>query len=108
MGYLFLTLAIAGEIIGTNLLKASDGFTSLVPAVASLISYGLCFYFMALTLKTVNLNVTYAIWSGVGIVITTLIAVFYWKEPVNFASILGIRLILIGVAILDLYGPSSH
>ncbi|WP_139693591.1 DMT family transporter [Sporolactobacillus terrae] len=106
MGYLFLVLAIVGEIIGTNLLKISAGFSRLIPTLGSLVSYGLSFYFLSLTLKSVDLNIAYALWSGLGIVLTSLIAVIYWKEPINFSSILGIGLILIGVVVLNLHGAS--
>lgn len=53
---------------------------------------------------TVNLNIAYALWAGFGIVLTTIIAVAFWKEPINLASILGIGLILVGVVILNMYG----
>ncbi|BAP84890.1 quaternary ammonium transporter [Paucilactobacillus hokkaidonensis JCM 18461] len=103
MGYLFLGLAIIGEVIGTSLLKASAGFTQLVPTISSLVSYGLCFYFLSLTMKSVNLNVAYAIWAGLGLILTTIIAVFYWKETINIAGLIGIALILCGVVILNLF-----
>ncbi|MCV3742280.1 multidrug efflux SMR transporter [Lentilactobacillus hilgardii] len=103
MGYLFLLLAILGELLGTNLLKASDGFTSLWETVGSLAAYGACFYFLALAMKSINLNIAYALWAGLGIVLTTTIAVVFWKEPINLASILGIGFILIGIVILNMY-----
>ncbi len=104
MGYLFLAFAILGELLGTNLLKASNGFSSTWETMGSLASYFACFYLLA---KTVNLNVAYALWAGLGIVLTTILAVVIWKEPINLASILGIGLILLGVVILNLYG-SGH
>nr|WP_040470964.1 multidrug efflux SMR transporter [Lentilactobacillus kisonensis] len=106
MGYLFLTLAILGELVGTNLLKASVGFTVLWPTIGALGAYGACFYFLAIAMKSVNLNVAYALWAGLGIVLTTVIAVIVWKEPINFASLLGIGLIVLGVVVLNLYGAS--
>lgn len=105
MGYIFLGIAILGELLGPNLLKASNGFSSLWETLGSLVSYGACFYFLALAMKTVNLNVAYALWAGLGIVLTTILAVVVWKESINLSSILGIVLILSGVVILNLYGP---
>ena len=105
MGYIFLGLAILGELLGTNLLKASNGFSSLWETVGSLVSYGASFYFLALALKTINLNVAYALWAGLGIVLTTVLAVVVWKESINLSSVLGIVLILSGVVVLNLYGP---
>lgn len=104
MGYLFLLLAIFGELLGTSLLKASEGFSVLIPTIASAIAYMACLYFLALSMKTVNLNVAYAIWCGIGMVLTTIIAILIWKEPVNLASFLGISLILAGTVILSMYG----
>ncbi|GEP24910.1 DMT family transporter [Lentilactobacillus diolivorans] len=106
MGYLYLVLAIVSELLGTNLLKASLGFTVLWAIIASLLAYGFSFFFLSLTLKSINLNIAYALWAGLGIILTTIVAVIYWKEPINFPSILGISLILIGVVVLNLYGTS--
>ena len=106
MGYLYLVLAIVSELLGTNLLKASLGFTVLWATIASLLAYSFSFFFLSLTLKSINLNIAYALWAGFGIILTTIVAVIYWKEPINFPSILGISLILIGVIVLNLYGTS--
>lgn len=64
MRYVFLLLAILGELVGTNLLKASNGFSSLWKTLGSLAAYGACFYFLDLTMKAINLNVAYALWAG--------------------------------------------
>ena len=106
MGYMHLFFAIIGEIFGTSLLKMSDGFTKLIPTISSMTSFLLSFYFLSMSLKSIQLNTAYAMWSGVGIVITTAVSVFLWKESINFASFVGIGLILVGVIVLNLYGPS--
>lgn len=105
MSYLYLTLAITGELVGSSLLKASDGFTKLYPTIGVVIGFISCFFFLSLSLKTIPLNTAYAIWSGVGIVATTIISVLIWKEKINMASVIGISLILVGVIILNLFGP---
>lgn len=107
MGYVFLMMAIVGELIGTNLLKAANGFTVLWPTLGSLLAYLVCFYCLSLALKTINLSVAYALWAGLGVLLTTMIAVTVWKEPLNSASVLGIALIMAGVVVLNLYG-SRH
>lgn len=107
MGYVYLALAIVGELIGTNLLKASSGFTLLWPSLGALIAYGNCFYFLAVCMKTVNLNIAYALWAGIGVVLSTLVAVLFWKEPVNLANVIGIGFILVGVVILNLFGANG-
>lgn len=104
MGYLYLSVSIVTELVGTTMLKYSNGFTRLGPTLTSLIAYTVCFYFLSLTLRTVNMSVAYALWGGVGIVLTTVIAVLFMHASVNLASILGIVLIIAGSLILNLYG----
>lgn len=105
MSYLYLALAIVGELIGSSLLKASEGFTKPLPTIGVVVAFVGCFFFLSLSLKSIPLNTAYAIWSGVGIVATTIISVLIWKEKINTASITGIILILVGVVILNLFGP---
>ncbi|MGW9529902.1 DMT family transporter [Paenibacillus terrae] len=104
MAYLFLVISIVGELVGTSMLKASEGFTRLYPTLLTIVAFGISFFFISLTLKTLPLNMTYAIWSGVGAVATALISVLIWKEKINTGSIIGIALIVIGVVVLNLFG----
>ncbi|GIW25153.1 multidrug efflux SMR transporter [Meiothermus sp.] len=101
-GWVLLMLAIVSEVIGSTALKASQGFTKLLPSLVVVLGYGLAFYFLSLTLKTIPLNTAYAVWSGLG---TALIAVLGWlvlKEPMNLPIALGIGLIIVGVVVLNL------
>ncbi|WP_079913351.1 multidrug efflux SMR transporter [Paenibacillus sp. 32352] len=104
MAYLFLAISIVGELIGTSMLKASQGFTKLYPTLLTFVAFGCSFFFISLALKTLPLNMTYAVWSGVGSVATALISVLIWKEKINSGSIVGIALIVIGVVVLNLFG----
>jgi small multidrug resistance pump len=104
MAYLFLAISIIGELIGTSMLKASQGFTKLYPTLFTIVAFVTSFYFISLALKTLPLNMTYAIWSGVGAVATALISVLIWKEKINTGSVVGIALIVIGVVVLNLFG----
>lgn len=104
MHHLYLLFAIAGELIGSSLLKASEGFPKLYPSVGVILTFTFSFFFLSLSLKTIPLNTAYALWSGLGIIATTIISVLIWKEKINGASILGIVLILAGVVILNLFG----
>lgn len=103
MGYIYLGIAVVGELVGTNLLKASDGFTRVMFAICSLVAYILCFYFLSLSMKTVNLSVAYALWAGVGIVATTVLSVIMWHEPINWSIIIGVGLIVLGSILLNLH-----
>ncbi|EKH2228346.1 quaternary ammonium compound efflux SMR transporter QacG [Staphylococcus pseudintermedius] len=106
MHYLYLFISIATEIIGTCFLKASEGFTKLWPTLGTLLSFGICFYFLSLTIKFLPLNITYATWAGLGLVLTTIISVIVFKENVNLISIISIGLIVIGVVLLNVFGES--
>ncbi|NEU30637.1 multidrug efflux SMR transporter [bacterium LRH843] len=108
MAYLYLSLAIICELIGTSLLKASEGFTKLVPTLGLLVCFGFAFFFLSVSLKVIPLNIAYAIWSGLGTVATVFISVLIWKEKINVASIIGIALIIIGVVVLNLYAPGQN
>lgn len=108
MSYLYLAISISLELIGTSLLKASEGFTKLFPTIGVIVAFISCFFFLSLSLKTIPLNTAYAIWSGIGIVATVIISVSIWKEKINMASIVGITLILVGVVILNLFGPGHN
>lgn len=105
MAYLFLAISIASELVGTSMLKASEGFTKLYPTLFTIVAFVCSFFFISLTMKTIPLNVTYAIWSGVGTVATVLISVLVWKEKISIGSVVGIALIVIGVVVLNMFGP---
>ncbi|KKB33478.1 DMT family transporter [Bacillus thermotolerans] len=105
MPFLYLAIAIVGELIGSSLLKASEGFSKLYPTIGLIIAFVASFFFLSLSLKTIPLNTAYAIWSGIGLVGTTIISILIWKEKINFASVAGIILILAGVVILNMFGP---
>lgn len=105
MFYLYLMIAILGEVAGTYFLRLSEGFSKLQPTLLTLALYSVCFYFLALSLKQIPLNIAYATWGGIGLILTTFISVLVFKEAINLASLVGISLILIGVVVLNLFGP---
>lgn len=100
--YIYLVLAIAGEVMGTSALKASHGMTKLWPAVIVLIGYTLTFWSLSITLKTLPVGVVYAVWSGLGIVSIVLIGTFVFKEDFTPLHFLGTALIIAGVGVLTL------
>lgn len=106
MHNVFLAIAIGGELLGTTFLKYTEGFTKLWPSVITIISYGVCFYCFARALEHINLSFAYALWSGLGIVVSTLVSVFIFKEGITPGGIAGIVLILIGVVVINLFGTT--
>lgn len=92
-----LSIAIAFEIVGTTCMKLSHGFTNLVPSVVMFACYGMAFACNTFATKTLDLSVTYAVWSGVGTVATAAIGILYFKEPGTAIKLASITLIVIGV-----------
>lgn len=106
-GYTFLGIAILLELFSTSMLKASEGFTKLMPSIVFIGGMGSSFYLMSQALMTIPLSVGYAVWSGVGTALTALIGILIWKEQLNIYSGIGVVLIVIGVVLLNLKG-SGH
>ncbi|MFD1555975.1 DMT family transporter [Paraburkholderia silviterrae] len=101
--WLFLTIAIVAEVIATSALRASDGFSRLVPSAVVVAGYGVAFYCLSLTLKNLPVGVVYAVWSGVGIVLITLVAMVLYKQMPDLPAVLGLGLIVAGVIVLNLF-----
>ena len=99
----YLLIAIAFEVVATSALKATDGFTRLWPSVLTLAGYALAFYFLSLTLRTIPVGVVYAIWSGAGIVLITIIGWFYYRQVLDAPALIGLGLIVAGVLVLNLF-----
>lgn len=101
MHWVFLGIAILAEVIATSALKLTDGFTRLLPSAMVVAGYGLAFYFLALTLRTLNVGVAYAIWAGVGMALIALIGWLVLDQSLDAAGIAGIALIISGVIVLS-------
>ena len=104
---LWLTLAIGSEIVATVSLKLSDGFTRPIPAAVVVAGYGLSFYALSISLRTIPLGVVYAIWSGVGTAAIVVIGLFLFRETLDAVKVLGIGLIIAGVVILNGVGAAT-
>lgn len=105
--YVYLALAIAAEVIATSALKASEGFTRTGPSLLVAAGYGVAFYFLSLTLKTVPVGVAYAIWSGAGIVLIALIGWVVLKQPLDLPAMIGMGLIVAGVLVIQLFSEAA-
>ena len=107
LAYLFLGIAIIAEVIATSALRAAAGFTVLLPSVVSVVGYVVAFYFLSLTLKTMPVGVAYAIWSGVGIVLVSLVALVIYKQVLDLPAMLGMGLIMAGVVVINLFSKTT-
>jgi small multidrug resistance pump len=109
MGYLFLAIAIVSEVIATNALNASNGFTKLGPSILTIVGYGAAFYCLSLVLKTIPVGVAYAIWAGMGIVLVAIIAAIIFKQVPDIPAIIGMVLIVFGVVVINVFSKTvSH
>ncbi len=105
--YLYLVIAIVAEVVGTSALKATDGFTRPIPSAVVAVGYGVAFYFLSLALKSIPVGVAYAIWSGVGVALITLIGWLVFKQRLDAAALAGIGLIVAGVVVIHVFSQAS-
>jgi small multidrug resistance pump len=100
---LIFFFAVLSEVIATTSLKFSEGFTKLVPSLIVVVGYGLSFYLLSLSLKVMPVGIAYALWSGIGIILTVIAGRMIWQETLDWARVIGIGLILIGILIINLF-----
>ena len=103
MEYLYLSIAIIAEVIGTSALKASQEFSKLGPSIIAVAGYGASFYFLSLVLKTVPVGIAYAIWSGIGITLITITGALLFKQMPDIPAIIGMTMIMSGVIIINVF-----
>jgi small multidrug resistance pump len=105
--WVLLTVAIVAEVIATSSLKLSDGFTRLWPSVVVVLGYGISFYFLSVTMRSMPIGVIYAIWSGLGVVLVTLVGWLVFKQHLDLPALVGISLIIAGVVIMNVWSKST-
>ena len=106
MAYLYLAIAIVAEVAATSALKASEEFTRLAPSLVVVIGYGVAFYFMTLVIRTIPIGITYAIWSGVGIVLVTITGIALYDQTPDVPAIIGMAFIIIGVIVIHIFSKT--
>lgn len=107
MTWLTLGGAIVCEVIGTSLLQASNQFTKPLPTVGMALCYGAAFYLLSLTLKAMPVGLAYAVWSGLGVVLISLIGLVAFKQRLDMPAIVGLVMIVGGVIVINLFSKSS-
>ena len=107
MSYLHLAIAIVAEVIGTAALKAAEGFTRPLPSLVVVAGYGTAFYFLSLALKTIPVGIAYAIWSGVGVALITLIGWLLFKQRLDAPALAGLALIVAGVVVIQFFSAAG-
>lgn len=107
MSYFYLALAIVSEVIGTSALKAAEGFSRPLPSLVVIVGYGAAFYFLSLALKVIPVGIAYAIWSGVGVALITLIGWVVFKQRLDAAALAGVALIVAGVVVIQVFSGAG-
>jgi small multidrug resistance pump len=104
LSWLYLVLAIIFEVVGTTSMKLSQGFTKVLPSVLMFMAYGLSLSALTLALKTIDISVAYAVWSGLGTALIAAVGVLWMREPLTALKVASIVLIIIGVIGLNSSG----
>lgn len=105
--FIILFFAILSEVIATSALKFSEGFSKPIPSVIVAVGYGLSFYLLSIALKTMPIGVAYAIWSGVGLILTVIAGMILWRETLDWAKITGILFIIAGIVLINVFSKSA-
>ena len=104
--FIVLFFAILSEVIATSALKFSEGFSKPVPSVIVIVGYGFSFYLLSIALKSMPIGVAYAIWSGVGLILTVIAGIILWRETLDWVKVTGIVLILAGIVLINVFSSS--
>ena len=104
--WLLLLLAVVCEVVGTSAIKYSDGFTKIVPSIVVFIGFGVAFYILSMTLKVIPIGMAYAVWSGLGIVLISIIGHFVFQQRLDAPAFVGVSFILIGVIIMQVFSKA--
>ncbi|MEL1135429.1 multidrug efflux SMR transporter [Desulfitobacterium sp. THU1] len=102
MGYVYMTLALLGEVAGTAFLKSSAGFSILIPTVLCVLAYIVCNLFIAKSLFTIKMSVAYATWYGAAVGIAALLSVFLYHESISLMAVIGLVFIIGGIVLANL------
>lgn len=104
--WLAITIAILFEVMATTALKASNEFTRLLPSVLVVVGYLTAFYFMTLSMRVLPVGIMYAIWSGVGIVLISVLGWIFYRQALDIPAIIGMGLIIAGVVVINVFSKS--
>ncbi len=107
MAWVYLGGAIVSEVVGTSFLKESDGFSKLVPSIVSLAGYGLALFLLSLAVREIEIGMAYAIWAGVGTALIVLIGWLAFHQNLDWAAVIGVLMIVGGVAVINVFSELS-
>jgi small multidrug resistance pump len=105
--YAVFLVAILLEIIGTSCLQASQQFTKPLPTAVMVVSYIGALYLLSLVLRTIPVGIAYATWSGLGIILISIIGLVVFGQKLDWAAVLGISLIVAGVVLVNVFSSAT-
>jgi len=103
MNYLLLIASIGFEVLGTSMLKKTDGFTNLLPTLGTLLSYFICLFILSHVLKRLPLSLTYATWGSVGLILVTIAGIVFYHESISTTAIAGLVLVISGTVLINVF-----
>ena len=106
MPWILLMVAIVAEVIATSMLKSTEGFSRLWPSVLVVVCYEIAFIGMSLSMKKIPIGVVYAVWSGVGVSLVTLVAWLFLGQSLDAAGLAGLGLIIGGVVVINVFSKT--
>jgi small multidrug resistance pump len=104
--WLALAIAILAEVIATSTMKATNEFTRFWPSLVVVVGYGTGFYFMTISMRVLPIGIMYALWSGVGILVVSIMGWVIYRQVLDFPAIIGMSLIIAGVVVINVFSNS--
>ncbi|MGH2583228.1 MAG: DMT family transporter [Anaerolineales bacterium] len=105
--YMYLMVAILTEVAASTALRATKGFTQFWPSVVTVIGYAISFYALSHTLTLIKLGIAYAMWSGIGMILITILGFLIYRQRLDLPALAGIALIILGVVVIQLFSTES-
>ncbi|GFM50688.1 DMT family transporter [Pseudomonas capsici] len=105
--YYLLAIAICAEVVATTSMKAVKGLSTPLPLLLVIVGYGIAFWMLILVMRTIPVGITYAIWSGMGIVMVSVAAFFIYGQKLDLPALLGMGMIVLGVVVIQLFSKTA-
>ena len=104
--WLLLLVAVVCEVVGTSAIKYSNDFTKVIPSIVVFVGFGMAFYILSMSLKVIPIGMAYAVWSGLGIVLISIIGHFVFNQRLDTPAFIGMGFILAGVLIMQVFSSA--
>ncbi len=106
MAFLYLLIAVIAEVLATSAMKASHGFSVLLPSCFTVLGYAIAIYFLSLAFKVIPMGIAYALWSGAGIIFISMVGWIYFKQHLDVPAVIGLAFMIIGIVIIQVFSKS--